>query len=340
MVCSRLGWPWAILGLASLLALPTSLAVTATDCAPFFDLEYRAFDVDRYGVFYDESPVFTLPQTGEYRGVPEILEYVLFASPTNPIFSTVNYPDVPSNTYLRGVDNETGVCQFIMMEAAGYVANGQFAIPSAHPWVMASMFLIEYLPSTGKIKNVYMNIDVPTIETWFGMFDTAAMQAFVCQTMRSSCSDVWEFNGLTTMEECMAGMAELPLFSDGPHARLDGMSRGCRYLHAVFANVNPAHCAHISFAPMADADGRFKCQQSKNLSLDHNGKFGEGDFLNFGAWQRANMVPPAAARLTPERALRRDTCGNARKSYRENECCGNPARLIRANVTPYLFEDA
>ena len=43
--------------------------------------------------------------------------------------------------------------------------------------------------------------------------------------------------------------------------------KSCRKLHAVFAAKNSNHCAHLSFKPMADPEGKFKCQESAQVPV-------------------------------------------------------------------------
>ena len=74
----------------------------------------------------------------------------------------------------------------------------------------------------------------------------------------------------------------------------------CRKLHAVFAATNDKHCAHISFTPMADPKGNFKCQESAEVqasdlfTVDQVAKFesfvAEGGFEPNQHW-RGNPSP-------------------------------------------------
>ena len=43
--------------------------------------------------------------------------------------------------------------------------------------------------------------------------------------------------------------------------------QSCRKLHAVFAAENAHHCAHLSFKPMADPEGKVKCQESAQIPV-------------------------------------------------------------------------
>ena len=43
--------------------------------------------------------------------------------------------------------------------------------------------------------------------------------------------------------------------------------KSCRRLHAVYAASNGNHCAHLSFKPMADPEGKIKCQESAQVRV-------------------------------------------------------------------------
>ena len=47
--------------------------------------------------------------------------------------------------------------------------------------------------------------------------------------------------------------------------------KSCRRLHAVYAASNGNHCAHLSFKPMADPKGQFKCQESEKVPEENRG---------------------------------------------------------------------
>jgi len=84
--------------------------------------------------------------------------------------------------------------------------------------------------------------------------------------MRDSCPDVWAANELTNIGECEAKLAALPL-AEGEEFYVDGNTKSCRKQHAVFAAKNSNYCAHLSFKPMADPEGKFKCQESAQVPV-------------------------------------------------------------------------
>tara|TARA_B100000795_G_scaffold63943_1_gene43154 strand:+ start:969 stop:1343 length:375 start_codon:yes stop_codon:yes gene_type:complete len=54
-------------------------------------------------------------------------------------------------------------------------------------------------------------------------------------------------------------------------------------MHAVFAAKNEHHCAHLSFKPLADRDGKFKCQVSAQLSI--SSMFSDAELDTFAAFE-------------------------------------------------------
>ena len=57
-------------------------------------------------------------------------------------------------------------------------------------------------------------------------------------------------------------MEKIPVLIYG---RADGYNRGCRMLHATFAEENGKHWPPISFDPQVDPKGFIKCQDSADI---------------------------------------------------------------------------
>ena len=66
-----------------------------------------------------------------------------------------------------------------------------------------------------------------------------------------------------TMKDCLETLNALPFADDGALTYIDGNTKGCRILHAVFAKTNPDHCPHISFEADEDVNDLVKCNESK-----------------------------------------------------------------------------
>ena len=67
---------------------------------------------------------------------------------------------------------------------------------------------------------------------FFSALSTPAVDNFVCQTMRDSCSDVWAANDLTSLGECEAKLAALPL-AEGDEFYFDGNTCASPDAHAA-----------------------------------------------------------------------------------------------------------
>ena len=72
----------------------------------------------------------------------------------------------------------------------------------------------------------------------------------------------------------------------------------CRKVHAVFAANNSNHCAHLSFKPMADPKGKFKCQESAQVPVSD--LFSDDELATFATFVAAEgFEPDQHWRLSP-----------------------------------------
>ena len=65
------------------------------------------------------------------------------------------------------------------------------------------------------------------------------------------------------MEACISQFDALPAFDN--ELWVDGNSKTCRVLHAVYARQNTLHCPHVSFAAEVDSNGLKRCYNSELL---------------------------------------------------------------------------
>ena len=115
--------------------------------------------------------------------------------------------------------------------------------------------------------------------------------------MRDACPDVWAANELTNLGACEAKLAALPL-ADGDMFYVDGNTKSCRKVHAVFAANNSNHCAHLSFKPMADPKGKFKCQESAQVPVSD--LFSDDELATFATFVAdVGFEPDQHWRLSP-----------------------------------------
>eukprot|EP00494_Astrolonche_serrata_P028554 UN28821 len=128
------------------------------------------------------------------------------------------------------------------------------------------MYKLWFNLDTEKVEYVNAYFQEGTLNWFFSYFlSTDNVRSFVCDVMENDCADVWALQDVTTHEECTSGLAALPETEDG---YVDGNTQGCRALHAVFAQNNPDHCAHISLVPAEDPKGRIKCQTSAGITAE------------------------------------------------------------------------
>lgn len=90
-----------------------------------------------------------------------------------------------------------------------------------------------------------------------------------CRVMEDVCPEVYKANGFSDQGDCIKRMDSLPVATKNSRGlyTVEGNSSGCRHLHASLAVRSPeTHCAHLSFTPMDDPDGKVKCSVSEDLS--------------------------------------------------------------------------
>merc|ERR1711904_530570 len=93
----------------------------------------------------------------------------------------------------------------------------------------------------------------------------SGVNEYVCDVFTGpSCQHVNEAGDNITKEECVAAVSDLPI-AEGELMHVDSNTAGCRALHAVFAESNPSHCAHLSLTPHEDLMGKIKCQTSAGM---------------------------------------------------------------------------
>jgi hypothetical protein len=220
-----------------------------------------------------------------------IEEYVKFAfekySPylanTNFTPSRRNTRETTSNKVLGYRD---GQCEFRSV-AKSYILVNPFnanTIPRFNFMLMVKLrynFELRYITKL----DVYFPTDF--IRVFFGLaLNSLNTRRFLCDTVISGpCAGI-----LNHSNDCEASLQALPIFS-GPLNHFDGNSSGCRALHGAFAQTNPTgHCAHISFPPLADPMGRFKCQVSKQVAP--SALFTEADMDAFRAFSLKKRIDP------------------------------------------------
>lgn len=252
-------------------------SLTIPDCAADFvaaQLNFRNFD--KYDTWFDDNSTMTLAQTGVYSGVDDILEYSKFIFPGSP-YVAANGLFRSENSFVS-LDPVKRSCVFKRMNHNRY----QHTEMAGNALYEANtMFTVEWRFDDKKVGKVNVYYDPSFLGYFFSALSTPAVDNFVCKTMRDSCPAVWAANELTNIGECEAKLAALPL-AEGEYLYVDGNTKSCRKLHAVFAVDNAHHCAHLSFKPMADPKGKIKCQESAQQPISD--LFSDDDLAKYAAF--------------------------------------------------------
>jgi hypothetical protein len=218
-------------------------------------------DFASYPKSFRDDSVMELAQAGAYQGAANIEEYVKFGyAGTSPYVACCN--DYIKQK-IKFVGYENGQCEFM----AFYARNGQLvpnttAAPSQpFQFVSATKIYLAFEERYIKRINVFFTDDF--LRIYFDVFlNSANTRQLVCGVASGVCASTLNIPENASNLTCEEQLQTLPS-TEGQYY-FDGKSSGCRALHAVFAATNPVnHCAHLSFAPLADPHGNIKCQSSK-----------------------------------------------------------------------------
>jgi len=232
----------------------------------FVQLQFGIFNYDAYNTYFDETSTLTLAQAGVYTGPDAIEEYVKFADENSPYIQAKR--EYVQETTMTGFDPTTNICKFTTYIVNGFDFNPALTAGSTitHGYIINT----HYSAATNKVPTVHLYFTAPFTEAAFMQLQTRKVDEFVCEILlgpvcMEELGDQAE-QGLTK-QKCLKRLSNLPL-AEGEYHSVDGNSQGCRYLHAVFAQTNPSHCAHVSLIPAKDPKGNSKCQTSAGLSPD------------------------------------------------------------------------
>jgi hypothetical protein len=230
---------------------------------PLLEIDYA--DIESFKIAYNEDSVYTLSETGQYKGPDDIAEYIQFRALSSPYIDQVE-DDLGGKYEFLGVDPVTGICEL----RAASVFRNWLSPTNAINTSYTTSFLIKYQYNitSGFANRANLYFTPEFISFFFGeSLQTENSMRSVCEIIENKCPDVHAANGNLTTEACIDRLFELPAVSPGNRA--DGLDRACRVMHSAFANVNPTdHCAHLSFEPMPDPKGRIKCQESLGIEVE------------------------------------------------------------------------
>jgi len=260
----------------------------ARTCNSFAAMNFDVFAFDRYENFFTNRSALILAQAGTYTGPANIMEYVKFLSVRfGPYIEDFSY--LNRSISFGGFSASSGDCLFNdysrgIFDLSPYGSNMSIDF--------ANYNQIQYNPGADRVSKIHVSFSTGFIEAFFTGLDTSATHGLVCSTMMG-CNATWADNNYTDISECVADLATLPLHSGDGTMHFDGRDRSCRVLHAVFASTNPDHCNHISFAPLADPSGKFKCQETAGVMPSD--LFTTDEVSAFDQWVNSTGMDPAVA---------------------------------------------
>lgn len=278
------------------------LHVTETgtvSCRAFYDLDFDLWQFHRYDEYFTATSAFTLHPAGTYTGPASIKEYVKFASDESPFVDSFRV--LPGGLALLKRMTPEGTCLFMVMGHRRYELSAKYAGGEAVH--VATLATVTYTPSVHKINDIALYYETPFMQFVFDSIRTRKSAEFVCDSLFSRCPlagvNTWTHNGLPSYAACITSFEALPAFDDGPRLEssrsqgggFDGNSSSCRLLHSFLASINTDHCAHLSFKPMTDSQGRIKCQHSNRMQPSDS--FDDFDMANFDQFKEAMGYPIA-----------------------------------------------
>jgi hypothetical protein len=255
-----------------------------------FFLDFDLVGFDKYDRYFNDDSIMEYAAAGSYQGSDAIEEYVRFATSSSPFLLAAPNELGKLKTNFVGYDWRTGNCEFLVSRIDRYAFDPSYT-PYEADFYAASVIKLSYNMRKFYISRINVFLPNGFIDLVFNVLHNSDnSRAFVCSVITGPCKSIVGFNG--TAESCEETLAALPMVDEIEEALyFDGDSQGCRTLHAVFANTNPEnHCAHISFEPMADPKGAFKCRESVGISSSD--LFTEDDFRIFNDFCTANGIDP------------------------------------------------
>jgi len=214
---------------------------------------------EKYDLWYNETSIMQLAQTGTFIGPEEMAEYVNFVR--GPFFDF--YTPVPDEGNQIPVKLTQDECVMMVAITNKMQVNANMGKPVCVETTVG--FKIHYtvadLGGSGFLihrTNVYYN-DMFAQELFGDALYTDGVRDYICDNvLMANCPDTVALNGLTS-ESCKQRYDALPNTRDG---YLDEYTTGCRILHSAFAKLNEKHCPHLSFVPEVDYKNQTKCQKS------------------------------------------------------------------------------
>jgi len=274
----------AAASLALVLPAANAQATPEVCVATYLGMNFAFRNYDMYDSYFHNDSTVQLAQAGIYTGPDAIAEYVKFANPENAAIATQG--TVNQTFDLTGIDGDT--CEFFVVGVSHYTFTELFSNGTLDVGTAFRMYLNL---TSGKFDRLHVFYDVDYLVFFGGMTANPPYQEWLCGVMENDCTSAWNFSNVASQADCKSRLAALPTVT-GATAGYDGNSQACRSLHGALARLNPVqHCAHISFDPMEDPNGKIKCQTSSEV--DATGLFTTAQMAAYEVFKSENGLPPS-----------------------------------------------
>jgi len=235
---------------------------TPEQCGAFVLLQFDIFNYDAFTTYFDDSSVLTLAQTGSYKGPSAIEEYLRFADAESAWIGAKERQIVAEE--LTGFDPFTGTCVFSSYALASVIMEEK--LTKGDTFNTGSITKVFYSIPTNNIPVVHIYLPPQSMIGLNEQLDTDEARALVCSILTNPTCEaaLGTTSGDLSQTDCETELAKLAL-TEGDEGYIDSNTQGCRFLHAVLAETNGFHCAHISLDPAEDPLGNIKCQVSEDI---------------------------------------------------------------------------
>lgn len=225
---------------------------------------FELLNTEKFDVWFNETSVLHLAETGVYTGPDDIAEYVEFLR--GPFFSYYEPSSLFQTLPISFSQNE---CVVLMAGNNKAITDVSLAKPGCIETAIGVKMAWSVSDQDGSdflMHRVDVFYSAPFVQHLFGyLLDSDASRNYICgSVLASKCEKTFALNNLT-VESCKALYDALPGTDEDGTGSVKGNSKGCRILHSAFAATNAKHCPHLSFVPEKDYLGREKCQRSDGI---------------------------------------------------------------------------
>lgn len=261
-----------------------NITLTSADCLVALAAAFSTYnDIEKFSKLFNNDSIVEIATVGSYHGASEILEYFTFLNYHIYHDSSILQDICPFLPPMVSDDNEcviTTACRNRIQYNKKIIGKEVCSDDMVG-------FKIFY-NITGKVAIRRMNIYIPGdkfIDLFGNTLNGDGVRDNICRIIMSECKEMASLNNIKTKEDCGSKFDALPTTQGDGY--IDQNSKGCRILHAAFADSNQNHCPHLSFVPQKDYKGNIKCQDGNglihsDLFLDTDINFFEKTALNLG----------------------------------------------------------